>query len=86
MPQTTRRGEQWDFCAVCDIITPMSRLRMNAGLLVCDSRGCDDERTGTSNEDHLKQVARILSLPTKEGEDRRMDVYFRQEDYDGHDI
>lgn len=76
MPATTRRGQQWDYCDRCDIITVLSELEVQDGLKLCSRPGCRDK---IDNEFHARGVMRQLDKYTRESEDRRADLYFMGE-------
>lgn len=80
MPRRHRIGDQWRSCDICGILTPLGRLRLDDGIVVCDRSMCDDN---PDNEYHLRGVARVMAAPTREGEDRRSDLYFGVQTLDG---
>lgn len=73
MPRPTKCGDQWKECDRCGILTPMSRLLLMDELILCDRAGCRDT---IDKEIHIRLVGQLLAAPTREGEDRRSDLYF----------
>lgn len=82
MPRRHLVGDQWDTCDRCGILTPSGKMHIDKGLKLCDRSMCNDK---VDDEVHLKEMSRILAAPTQEGADRRSEMYFAQEDWDGHD-
>ncbi len=69
-PKYRKAKEQWDECARCGRLFPMSQLTMQKGLLICNQdRVCFDN---LDIERHPLVVMSILgNHPEQEGTDRR---------------
>lgn len=70
-----RRGEQWQPCARCGFMYPMSMLVVQKGLLICTRRHCFDNLMVERRSTTIEQVMNNNGAIT-EGADTRSEREF----------